>query len=363
MPVTEPTIPEAITEPAAPALPTRGGTHWEYYRSLLSEKQQTYYDQIVQAINIQSPQVKNIRGVTREQLEQIMDALRMDHPEFFWLDNEYQTTMYTGVGDPYFSLELSYVMDAAQREQTQARLDAKLEPLLADLEGLDEWSRLKRIYDYLIDNSVYLAGDQDQAMTSLILDGAGVCAAYAKATKYLAELAGLPCIYITGDADNGTGTDLHAWNIVRVNGANYEIDTTWGDPVNEDGTQTLRYDYFCLTTDEMNRDHTRSKDYVLPICTAIDCNYYRKCGLWFESYDEEKLYALCRDAMLTGETLSVRFSDQIPFDEVSALLTEGDEPRVAQFCRRFEEETGRHLSGWVYTLNEKLGILDLAFHY
>ena len=84
---------------------------------------------------------------------------------------------------------------------------------------------------------------------------------------------------VTGDV-NGEG---HAWNIVFLDGDWYYIDPTWGDASyqREEGeetpalTETVNYDYFCVTTQEIERTHSMDDNQLLPVCNAVQDQYYR----------------------------------------------------------------------------------------
>ena len=101
---------------------------------------------------------------------------------------------------------------------------------------------------------------------------------------------GVEALYVSGYADNGfgNGAESHAWNIVKINGKYYQVDTTWGDPTNDDGSQTLTYRYLCLTDDEIGIDHT-AKNNGYPACVSTDLNWYRLNDRYLEYYDEQKI--------------------------------------------------------------------------
>lgn len=92
-----------------------------------------------------------------------------------------------------------------------------------------------------------------------LTDHLAVCAGYSATYKYLMDLAGVPCEYITGDSDGtdemaaelGYGWSVsHAWNIVQIDGEWYHVDVTWDDL----GGDNIRYDYF-LKSDKALRGH------------------------------------------------------------------------------------------------------------
>lgn len=41
------------------------------------------------------------------------------------------------------------------------------------------------------------------------------------------------------------------WNLVNVDNNWYHLDLTWDDPVTSNGTDVLEYDYFLITTTEL----------------------------------------------------------------------------------------------------------------
>ncbi len=69
-----------------------------------------------------------------------------------------------------------------------------------------------------------------------------VCDGYATGFEMIMDSLGIDCMTIAGDAGGG-----HAWNIVRLDGSWYEVDTTWAfDP----STTTLYHSFFNRTTEE-----------------------------------------------------------------------------------------------------------------
>jgi hypothetical protein len=73
----------------------------------------------------------------------------------------------------------------------------------------------------------------------------GACSAYARAFYLLLNEAGITdSYYIEGDTTSG---GYHAWNMVKLNGSWYYIDTTWDD----NGTINYNYNYYLLTEAQM----------------------------------------------------------------------------------------------------------------
>ena len=99
---------------------------------------------------------------------------------------------------------------------------------------------------YLLQYSAYAAAVQKQA----------VCQGYANLFYRLANDAGIDCRIITGKAYNGTQTEDHAWNIVRMEDEKYYcLDATW-----DAGLKPESYEYFLKGLSSFSRDHQAETD-------------------------------------------------------------------------------------------------------
>ncbi len=79
-----------------------------------------------------------------------------------------------------------------------------------------------------------------------LVRGYGICFGYASTFQLLMDLAGVECVTVVGAAYKST--EDHAWNMVKLEGEWYCVDTTW----DIDGA----YNYFNVTSDYMRRtDH------------------------------------------------------------------------------------------------------------
>ena len=83
-----------------------------------------------------------------------------------------------------------------------------------------------------------------------------VCQGYANLFYRLANDAGIDCRIITGKAYNGTQTEDHAWNIVRMGDDKYYcLDATW-----DAGLKPEKYEYFLKGLTSFSRDHRAETD-------------------------------------------------------------------------------------------------------
>ena len=323
-----------------------------YYRSLLNDDEKQLYDIISDGIAEHLPAISEIRAKNSDQVLKIFRYVQIDHPEYFWLDGDfdcsYQSTEY-GINA---EITLNYTMDRQERNQMQRSVDAITEQIKQRFGGCSEYEKVKGVYEYLINNSVYDLSCNGQSILPVLVDGRGVCASYAESTQYLLQQLGIQAIVLDGDN--------HEWNIVRIDGEYYQLDTTWGDPVNEDGSQSIQYDYLCLTSQEMYLDHTCSGEFPVPDCTATDCNYFRKEGLFTSVYDENWLAGIFAQNIANRREVVFRVSDESVYQQYCNMLF--DESRVFNIIEQINDP-GVDCSNVSHSTNDKLYIIRIVLNY
>ena len=76
----------------------------------------------------------------------------------------------------------------------------------------------------------------------------------------------------------------HAWNAVRLNGAWYQVDATFDDPIGGESS-TISHFYFGQTDELMSRNHRWAAEYF-PVSNTRNFLYFRQKGLFAEDWDE-----------------------------------------------------------------------------
>ena len=196
-----------------------------------------------------------------------MDALAYDHPEIDWIqiskegeeDGSTFSTKYsqkknaageyvTTVTQLTFRMKLKsgYTNDA-DIEAYRAELDTALDAIQPN--GDDRYTQLLSLHNALCAKVVYdLSAPRAHAAGGALLDGRAVCDGYAKAFKLLCDRAGIPCVIVAGNAQQGGRDEPHAWNYVQMeDGAWYAVDVTWDDPA--DTSRPPAKDFFLVGAD------------------------------------------------------------------------------------------------------------------
>lgn len=253
------------------------------------------YDQITAGVAACETKISVYNGknaITTEEFKTVFDAYLRDHPEHFWIGNDY--IRYT---DPTYSkvisLEPTYIMSGAELEAAKEKFNSAVGELLSGItSSMSEYDREKLLHDRLAAKISYAETDNAHNAYGAIVEGEAVCEGYAEAYQYLLQLAGLQALVVTGES----ASVGHAWNIVRVDGKYYHVDLTW-----DDQPATLYYAYFNKTDDRIKEDHTiDEKKYALPVCDSEDADYFTVNGGKMASFNAVTVGTMLKNGGLTA---------------------------------------------------------------
>lgn len=127
-----------------------------------------------------------------------------------------------------------FLSNTAQEEAVDARIPIVMDSL--ELDGKDEYERIKAIYDYICSNVKYdfehlynSSYTLKHSTYAALIQGKAVCQGYATLFYRMCLEAGIDARVIVGNA----GSEKHAWNIVRLGKYYYYIDSTWDAGYND----------------------------------------------------------------------------------------------------------------------------------
>lgn len=196
------------------------------------------------------------------------------------------------VSQPFFAY------DAADKEDPST-LPGKIKEIVDECLALNlpgDYEKALWLNDWLIYNADYDASMTIHHPDGVLCRGTGVCESYALAYQMLLQEVGMEAIYTTGYSRG----ESHAWNMVKMDGEWYHVDSTWNDPVGG-GNET--HDYFGLTDELLKRDHDWTySNYVFPQATATKYNYNLLNG-YLPFYDLEGMDKVLGGQMDAKETL------------------------------------------------------------
>jgi len=135
----------------------------------------------------------------------------------------------------------------------EAFVEQTLTNIIAPMHGLSDIQKLQAAHDFIVLTAEYskeTEGSQYSPYT-LLTENKGVCQAYALVLYRMLEMLGFEVQYVPGKV----GEQLHAWVLVKLDGAWYHIDVTWDDPL-PDRKGEVRYQYFLVSDRQLSQDHT-----------------------------------------------------------------------------------------------------------
>ena len=206
--------------------------------------------------------------LSEAQIRVVIKAIYDDHPEIFWITSTFGYLI--NKGRDYTVVQLHSDFSPADVSVAVGEIGSLVDGYLASVpEGLSAYERELRVHDDIINmceyhSQVAEAGTSDgyeiyYTVYGVLKERLAVCEGYARTFEMLMNLLGVECVGITGTARDSDGSEeLHMWNAVKLSGDWYLADATWDDQ--SDVFQ--RHDYFNVSSDIMDLDHTPSKLYT-----------------------------------------------------------------------------------------------------
>jgi hypothetical protein len=281
----------------------------KYYYTRLDNNSQGVYNDILSAWEARNPMPSLKVNLTNNNIDiqKIVDCIRYDNPGLFYVDFRSISFVYSATTA---SLRSNFLYTERQIDDAEKQLETIVAGILAShgFNAMDSYKRELALHDYLVKNVSYSVDGMDTETTSIVgalISRRAVCEGYAKAFKLLCDNAGLSCIIASGKAVPYDGTEeLHAWNIVKLDGICAHVDVTWDNTTR--GNSDTCYDHFNLTDEDTAKDHTWDRS-LLPACTSSQNNYYVKNGQCAGSRNEFKKYVALQ-AKQGKKTISVRLT-------------------------------------------------------
>ena len=239
----------------------------KYAYNTLTAKQKKLYEAIYNGAAAHKDKIYvSGEGFTDIDMEAAYWAFDYDNPQFFWLSNGYRIVT---MGDEILSVNMVYSRSETEVEKIQPLFDSAAKKIIDKaLAQNDLFDRVLVIHDALTEMTDYnaRAGSYKSEADGPLVYGEALCEGYSKAFMYLCQSVGIQCVCVAGYA----GED-HMWNMLRLDGEWYHMDTTWDDS----GT----YEYFCIPDSQMFVDHTIRNSFPVPKADATKYSYSEVMGI------------------------------------------------------------------------------------
>ena len=134
---------------------------------------------------------------------------------------------------------------------------------------MSDEEKIKQAHNYIINNSKY---DKDRSDNNIVnyksdtaygtlLEGYSLCGGYTDTMELFLEDLNIKSYKIA--------SENHVWNAVYLNNAWYHLDLTWDDPITNDGSDILEYNFFLITTPELEEIENEQHNYDKAIYSEL----------------------------------------------------------------------------------------------
>ena len=137
------------------------------------------------------------------------------------------------------TVRLSYRETAEQTNYVNQNADSILKRIIKP--GMNDHEKVKAIHDWVVRNLKYDTTLTKYTAYDGLYTGSTVCQGYSLLTHKLLKGAGIPEQNRGGTASDNPQGQLHAWNLVLLDGKWYHLDTTWNDPVPDRDNEVSLY--------------------------------------------------------------------------------------------------------------------------
>ena len=258
-----------------------------YYYNRLSDSEKNIYVALYKGIISLEKEIQFSKILPKEEIRNVFLAISKDNPHLYYFNQTHMDIHTT----PYGSVLLpQYFCDRNQIEIYNKRIELCVTEIVSSLDLLNctEFEKVKRLHDYFCLKVVY---DHEALNTSKVnrlvaahsiigvfAKQRAVCEGIAKAFKFILNAVNVACIIVDGKADLYKDGG-HSWNIVNIEGKPYQMDVTWD--VANTKNNFINYDYFCLTDNEIAKDHF---DFMcVPKCVCDKKSYFNVINTYFKT--------------------------------------------------------------------------------
>lgn len=278
-----------------------------YYFDLLSERQQDVYKEIINCFSRCKYEIE-IPTLPHIEIEKIVEAVNMDNPWLFYVDfSRYKIRicdcLHQIVFNPLYSIKQI------------KELNAKINDSISKFETIRQLSDLEKeitIHNSLLKKIIYDSTNSSEiqlhSVIGPLLSKRTVCEGYAKAFKLLCDSFDITCIVVCGELDTEGKKELHAWNMVKLNGSWMHVDVTCDNIIPFSSPVISSY-YFNIGDQRISANHYWDRE-SYPKCVEQEMPF-RKV---IKSINEIEFYLKKCCSQKSG-TLRFAWDEQIGIDE------------------------------------------------
>lgn len=275
-----------------------------YYYERLTAEQKAMYKKILLGLKAFSHTIKlSLRPIN--EISRIFDSVLLDNPTVFYVSTfHYSTDLYK----QFITIKPDYKYAKSFVYQSMESIDKYLQ-VFDQIKHKSDIEKEIYVHDFCVNNFQYdnSFNDYSHSVLGLIYNKTAVCEGISKFVKLVLDYLSMKSLVVVGKAKNPAlapgGSEMHAWNIVELQGNYYHLDVTFDLTLTD---RMNRYDYFNLSDDDIKKEHIIMTD--VPQCITTGNDYFSLNSLIaYNSKDLEKL--VCNNLMQGKRSILVKLKN------------------------------------------------------
>ena len=269
-----------------------------FYYSKLSDDQKKIYKSVANAVkNLDSnAKIKEYNYIddntTMKDAKVAIQNFFLDHPEVFYVNNDYTVSTIDLVNSNRIEIELSYsVKNKNDLNEKISEINSVLNPIITEAKKMDKFNAEVYIHDKIFEICKYYkytdineVPEESHGIYGCLVLKQAVCDGLSKALMVALDKVEIENILITGYLQN----QAHAWNLVNLDDNWYHVDITSNKSVKneENNKEEIVHSYFNITTDQIKKTNEIDLENEIPIANSSENNYYVKTGKYINLTDD-----------------------------------------------------------------------------
>ena len=269
-----------------------------FYYSKLTDDQQKIYKAVANAVkNLDSnAKIKEYNYIddntTMKDAKVAIQNFFLDHPEVFYVNNDYTVSTIDLVNSKRIEIELSYsVKNKNDLNDKISEINSVLNPIITEAKKMDKFNAELYIHDKICEICKYYkytdineVPEESHGIYGCLVLKQAVCDGLSKTLMIALDKIEIENILITGYLQN----QAHAWNLVNLDDNWYHVDITSNKSVKneENNKEEIVHSYFNITTDQIKKTNEIDLENEIPIANSTECNYYIKTGKYINLTDD-----------------------------------------------------------------------------
>jgi len=198
--------------------------------------------------SIQLKFVGNKNATLKQEIKDVLEAAIRSDDYLHYIVKTYKYKAAIKGNSATIDFSFTYWESLAQTAEVRRQVASIIKRIVTP--GMNDHQKVKTVHDWVVANLAYDTRLVSHSAYDGLIDGSTVCQGYALLTYEMMKQAGVP-VRIAEGTSRGRA---HTWNLVRIDGKWYHLDTTWNDPV-PDAVGKVQYGYYNLTDAQIRVDH------------------------------------------------------------------------------------------------------------